>query len=90
MLRAFLRGGRLIRLPAQCERRRLVLRHLTLRSFEPGVRYPERAVDGKLREWCEGAEGADHVAVRRHLVVHGLLTREGGVYRLRGDLPAAG
>ncbi|MEV0005251.1 DUF2087 domain-containing protein [Micromonospora sp. NPDC050980] len=77
--RTFLRDGALIRLPAQRGRRRVVLEHITERTFEPGVRYPERAVDDALRHWCAGGE-ADHVTLRRYLIDDLLLTREHGVY----------
>ncbi|KAB1911457.1 DUF2087 domain-containing protein [Micromonospora sp. AMSO31t] len=79
ILRTFLRDGTLTRLPAQRGRRRVLLEHITERSFEPGVRYPERAVDDALRRWCEGGE-ADHVSLRRYLVDDLLLAREQGVY----------
>ncbi|MFI7672406.1 DUF2087 domain-containing protein [Actinophytocola sp. NPDC049390] len=77
-LRGFVSDGRLVRLPARRSRRRVVLEHLVL-SFEPGRRFPEKEVDVVLRAWCEGGE-TDHVAVRRHLVDEGFLTRENGVY----------
>ncbi|WP_229401577.1 DUF2087 domain-containing protein [Micromonospora okii] len=79
ILRTFLRDGALTRLPAQRGRRRVLLEHITARTFEPGRRYPERAVDDALRPWCEGGE-ADHVTLRRYLVDDLLLTRESGVY----------
>ena len=77
-LRAFIRDGRLVRLPARRARRRLVLEYL-VRSFEPGRRIPEREVDVVLRAWCAGGE-TDHVAVRRYLVDEDMLSREGGFY----------
>ncbi|QLQ35905.1 DUF2087 domain-containing protein [Micromonospora robiginosa] len=79
ILRTFLRDGALVRLPAQRGRRRVVLEHITERTFEPGLRYPERAVDDALRPWCDGGE-ADHVTLRRYLIDDMLLTREQGVY----------
>lgn len=79
ILRTFVHDGRLTRLPAQRGRRRVLLEHITERSFAPGVRYPERAVDEALRAWCAGGE-ADHVSLRRYLVDDRLLTREHGVY----------
>ncbi|GHJ16698.1 DUF2087 domain-containing protein [Micromonospora sp. AKA38] len=79
VLRTFLRDGALIRLPAQRGRRRVLLEHITERTFEPGRRYPERLVDEALRPWCEGG-AADHVTLRRYLVDDVLLTREQGVY----------
>ncbi|MDG4800867.1 DUF2087 domain-containing protein [Micromonospora sp. WMMD980] len=79
ILRTFLRDGALTRLPAQRGRRRVLLEHITERTFEPGLRYPERAVDDALRPWCAGGE-ADHVTLRRYLIDDLLLTREHGVY----------
>ncbi|WFF05251.1 DUF2087 domain-containing protein [Micromonospora sp. WMMD1076] len=79
ILRTFLRDGALTRLPAQRGRRRVLLEHITERTFEPGRRYPEREVDEALRRWCEGGD-ADHVTLRRYLIDDMLLTRERGVY----------
>ncbi|KKK07727.1 DUF2087 domain-containing protein [Micromonospora sp. HK10] len=79
ILRTFLRDGALTRLPAQRGRRRVLLEHITDRSFETGVRYPERAVDDALRGWCEGGT-ADHVTLRRYLIDERLLHRDHGVY----------
>lgn len=74
VLSAFVRGGRLVSVPAQQSKRRVVLEHL-VRVFEPGVRYPEREVNALLAVWH-----ADVAALRRYLVDEGLLTREAGVY----------
>jgi hypothetical protein len=74
VLSAFVRGGRLVSIPAQASKRRIVLEHL-VRVFEPGVRYPEREVNALLGVWHP-----DHAALRRYLVDEGLLTREAGVY----------
>ncbi|NUS28084.1 MAG: DUF2087 domain-containing protein, partial [Streptomyces sp.] len=50
VLRTFVRDGRrLVRLPAQWSRKKLVLRYIAEQTFEPGVEYPERTVDEKLR-----------------------------------------
>lgn len=86
LLRTFVRDGRLLRMPAQFERRRVVLRHLVQRSFEPGVRYTEKEVNEKLRAWYEGSV-TDHVTLRRYLIDFCLLGREdGGAYWLREDI----
>jgi hypothetical protein len=74
VLRAFVRDGRLVSMPAVRSKRRVVLEHVVL-SFEPGVRYAEREVDAILRAWH-----GDHAALRRYLVDEGLLGREAGVY----------
>jgi hypothetical protein len=74
VLSAFVRDGRLVSIPAQHGKRRVVLDHL-VRVFEPGLRYPEREVNALLGVWH-----ADVAALRRYLVDEGLLTREAGVY----------
>jgi hypothetical protein len=74
VLSAFVRNGRLVSIPAQRSKRRVVLEHL-VRVFEPGVRYPEREVNALLAVWH-----ADVAALRRYLVDEALLTREAGVY----------
>jgi hypothetical protein len=85
----FVREGRLLSMPAQDTKRRQVLEFL-VQSFEPGRRFPEREVDAVLRAWTEGG-GIDHVTVRRYLVDHGLLAREGGDYwRIGGWVDVAG
>ncbi|MFC5926215.1 DUF2087 domain-containing protein [Micromonospora vulcania] len=80
VLRTFLRDGVLVGLPAQLSRRRVLLTHIADRSFEPGTRYPERAVDEALKPWCAGG-GSDHATLRRHLIDERLLTREHGIYQ---------
>ena len=74
VLRAFIRDGRLLQLPAARAKRRIVLEHIVA-CFEPGVRYPERAVDAILRAWYD-----DYVTIRRYLIDEELLAREHGVY----------
>jgi hypothetical protein len=83
-LRTFVREGRLIRLPSQWTRKKLVLRHIAEQTFEPGVEYPERTVNEKLQAWCEDAD-VDHVTLRRHLVDLHHLRRSEGIYE-RADV----
>jgi len=78
LIGTFVQDGRLLRLPAQQSRRRIVLEHLVT-AFEPGVRYPEREVDAVLRAWTDGGL-VDHVTLRRYLVDESLLDRDGGEY----------
>ena len=75
MLRRFLPGGRLVRLPAQRSTRRVVLDHVA-RAFEVGVRHPEAEVDAVLRAFAP----EDHVTLRRALVDEDFLSRQAGVY----------
>lgn len=79
LLRTFIEDGRLRRMPAKWSRRRVVLEHVAVTSFEPGVRYSEREVDAILKTWCAGGE-ADHAALRRYLIDDGFMRRENGVY----------
>lgn len=79
IVRTFVKDGRLVRLPARWTRKKVVLRHIAEQTFEPGVEYPERTVDEKLRGWCEDGD-VDHVTLRRHLVDLDHLRRSGGVY----------
>ncbi|MFD3678078.1 DUF2087 domain-containing protein [Streptomyces sp. NPDC058613] len=88
LLRTFVRDGRLVRLPSQWGRRRIVLQHLTHRTFSTDTTYDERSVNEELKAWCEGA-GTDHVTVRRYLVDLCLLGREAGRYWLRTDIQPA-
>lgn len=74
VLRAFVKDGRLVSIPAARSKRRVVLDHIA-RVFEPGVRYPEPEVDTVLR-----AFHPDHAALRRYLVDEDFLTREAGIY----------
>ncbi len=74
VLRAFVREGRLVQLPAARSKRRIVLEHIAA-CFEPGVRYPERAVDAVLRAWYD-----DYVTLRRYLIDEDLMARENGLY----------
>lgn len=81
VLNTFVRGGRLVRLPAQWTRKKLVLRHIAEETFEPGVEYPERIVNERLRAWCDESDDIDHVTLRRYLVDLHHLHRSEGVYR---------
>jgi hypothetical protein len=85
LIQAFLRDGRLVRLPARLTRRKEVLRYLATRDFRAGAWYTERQVNDVLRDWCEGAE-TDYVSVRRYLVDYGILDRQdaAGDYWLLG------
>lgn len=74
VLRAFVRDGRLVSIPAVRSKRRVVLDHVA-RLFEPGHRYPEREVNALLR-----AFHPDYAALRRHLVDEEFLDRESGEY----------
>lgn len=80
VLRAFVRDGRLVGIPAAAGRRRVLLEYL-VGMFEPGVRYPEKEVDAMLRAWHP-----DHASLRRYLVDAGLMARESGEYWRTGGV----
>jgi hypothetical protein len=75
VLRNFVDGGRLVRLPARQGQRRVILEYVAGR-FEPDRRYAEPEVNELLKSLHD-----DHVSLRRYLVDEGLLDREAGVYR---------
>jgi hypothetical protein len=74
VLRAFVRGGRLLRVPAQRTKRLVILDYLA-GHFEPGVSYTEPEVNEKL-----SAFHPDYAALRRYLVEEDFLARENGIY----------
>ncbi len=74
VLRAFVRDGRLVAIPAVHAKRMVVLDWLAQR-FEPGRHYSEQMVNLII-----GQVHADTAALRRYLVDEGLLSREHGQY----------
>jgi hypothetical protein len=84
VLRSFVRGGQLTRIPAARGKRRIVLEHIAM-TFEPGVRYPERQVNQMLQAWHP-----DHASLRRYLVDEQLLALDAGDYwRIGGHVDVA-
>jgi len=73
-LTVFLRDGRIATMPAKRSRRLLLLDEVA-QAFEPGVRYPEVAVNRVL-----GAMFSDYCALRRYLIDEDLLARSEGQY----------
>ncbi|MEU9886301.1 DUF2087 domain-containing protein [Sphaerisporangium sp. NPDC051017] len=80
VVQTFLVEGRLRAIPTRREKRLAVLRYIA-QVFEPGVRYPEKDVNVALRAFHD-----DHAALRRYLVVEGLLGRENNVYWRTGGV----
>ncbi len=74
VLRDFFEGQRLKEIPASRKKRLVVMRWLA-GQFEPGVRYPERAVNDLIKRYHP-----DAATLRRELIGHNLLRREGGRY----------
>jgi ArsR family transcriptional regulator, arsenate/arsenite/antimonite-responsive transcriptional repressor len=79
VLRAFLREGHLVSIPAQEKKRQVVLRYLLDRCFAEDRAYPEREVNERLGRYHE-----DVASLRRYLVGAELMTRAAGVYRRAG------
>ena len=79
VLRTFLQDGRLVSIPAQEKKRQAILRYLLDRCFAEDRAYPESEVNERLRQYHD-----DVAALRRYLVVAGLMTRAGGEYRRAG------
>jgi hypothetical protein len=82
VLRAFIRKGRLVSLPARERKRRVVLRYLLDEVFPDLEPIDERDVNLRLALWHP-----DVAALRRYLVDAGLVTRAGMVYRRAVPLP---
>jgi hypothetical protein len=74
VLRSFVKEGRLVRIPAQKGKRRVILNWISTR-FEPGVRYEERVVSDMLAEIH-----ADYASLRRYLIDEEFLERGDGHY----------
>jgi hypothetical protein len=73
-LRGFVRDGRIAALPAR-QGKRVLLLDAVAQAFEPGVRYPERAVSDFLATIHD-----DFAALRRYLVDGDFLSRDHGEY----------
>lgn len=74
VIRAFLKGGKLVQIPAQRKKRDVILHELA-GLFEVGEQYSEKQVNEIL-----GAYHPDFFTLRRELVGLELLRRGGGVY----------
>jgi DNA-binding HxlR family transcriptional regulator len=75
VLRAFFEDGRLVQMPKQWRKRRVVLDEI-LPAFEAGRDYDEREVDARIHAFAD-----DHCTVRRMLVDEKLMWRRGRTYR---------
>jgi hypothetical protein len=70
VLRAFIRHGELLDMPADQRRREIVLRYIADSEFESGLRYAERDVNSALDHW-----NTDHATLRRYIVDFGIMQR---------------
>ncbi len=74
VMRAFVKDGRLVSIPAARGKRLVILDRLA-QEFEPGRHYRETMVNLILGQWH-----ADTAALRRSLVDEGFLDRDQGWY----------
>jgi biotin operon repressor len=83
VVRSFFKDNRLIRLPAQYKKKRIVLEEIA-RRFEPDRKYPEKEVNAIILEVF-----GDYCTVRRLMIDVGMMERKDNVYR-RPDGAAGG
>ena len=76
VVRAFLRDGRLVSIPAKPSKRDLLMPVILDECFPEDRDYEEKEVNMRL-----ALLHPDVAALRRHLVDGGLMTREAGIYR---------
>jgi hypothetical protein len=84
VIRAFLRDGRLVSIPAKPSKRDLLLPVILERCFPDDRDYEEKEVNMRL-----ALLHPDVAALRRYLIDGGLMTREHGIYR-RAQPPTPG
>ncbi|HEX8026292.1 MAG TPA: DUF2087 domain-containing protein [Candidatus Limnocylindrales bacterium] len=82
VLRAFVRDGRLTRMPARERKKRVILRWLVDRVFPDDGPVDEPEVNMRLAIW-----NPDVSSLRRYLVDAGLVTRAGMIYRRSTPVP---
>src|SRR5215217_4299998 len=76
VVRAFIRGGRLVAIPAKPSKRDLLMPVILDRCFPEDRPYEEKEVNMHL-----ALLHPDVAALRRYLVDGGWMTRESGIYR---------
>ena len=82
VLRSFVRGDRLVSIPARERMKRVILRFLVDRVFPDLEPVDERDVNMRLALWHP-----DVSSLRRYLVEAGFVSRQGLVYRRAVPLP---
>ncbi len=83
VLKAFLRDGRIVRLPVQRKKRRIVLESVAA-LLRTGRAYAEEEINAVIAGRCD-----DYVTARRELIEEGLLSRREGSYRLVAGISGA-
>lgn len=74
VLKSFVDGERLLKIPDQLKKRKVILRWLVER-FDPEARYHERELNAMIKRHHE-----DTATLRRELIMEGLLRREADIY----------
>ena len=76
VLRAFMKNGRVVKLPAQYKKRLIIIGEI-LGRFQAGRLYKEPEVDAIIGDVVD-----DYCTVRRAFIDEGMMKREGDVYQL--------
>jgi len=74
VLGSFIKGGRVLSLPAQRKKKRYILEYI-LKQFEPGVVYKEDEINRVIMQYYD-----DFCTVRREFIMEKMMTRSGGKY----------
>jgi hypothetical protein len=82
VLRAFVKGNRLVSIPARQGKKQIVLRYLVDQVLPDAAEIDEPELNARLASWHP-----DVAALRRYLVDGGFATRTGMVYRRAPGLP---
>lgn len=77
VLKAFFKRGRLVSIPAQLKKQQIIFEKIA-RQFEPERAYSEKEVNVILVDFHD-----DVAMLRRGLVDHGFMERDGGIYRCK-------
>jgi hypothetical protein len=76
VLKAFMKNGRIIRIPSQQKKRLIVVQEI-LHHFHPAGTYKEHEVDTVIKELCD-----DYCTIRRAFIDNGMMVRNGDLYRV--------
>ena len=76
VLKAFMRDGKIVQIPAQKQKRWIVLEQV-LNEFEFDKEYSEKEVNEIIQKYNE-----DHCMIRRSFVEERVMNRENSIYRL--------
>ncbi|MEX1377785.1 MAG: metalloregulator ArsR/SmtB family transcription factor [Eubacteriales bacterium] len=75
ILSTFIKDGKLISIPVQRKKRRVILEEI-LKCFEKNTDYPEKEINIIISDFHE-----DFCTIRREMIMEGMFTRDKGIYR---------